>query len=118
MDSALRISSVLGDVRLSGSPVVPAEVGPLQRRAGIGPCTSCNESRAAITIERDHGIPTAGQTQDPGSARRLPAYLRNATEHPTWTPLTYPAAANIAVRIGSPHEAIEAMHRLGALRFA
>jgi hypothetical protein len=35
-----------------------------------------------------------------------------------WTPLTYPAAANIAARTGYPIEAIEEMHRIGARRFA
>jgi len=65
----------------------------------------------------------------------LPAFPRNATpilvapglqplcriasptEHQIWTRLTHPAAANTLVRSGCSIEAIETMHRIGALEY-
>jgi len=65
-----------------------------------------------------------------------PAYSRNATpllvapgsqplcraaspaEHQIWTRLIHPTAANILVQNGCPIEAIETMHRIGALEYA
>jgi hypothetical protein len=44
--------------------------------------------------------------------------IATSTEHHLWTLLTQPAATNTLVRNGCPIEAIEAMHRIGALEYA
>jgi hypothetical protein len=44
--------------------------------------------------------------------------IASATEHDLWIRLVHPAAASTLVRNGCPIEAIDTMHRIGALEYA